>query len=263
MRARYLVIALVSAILLAIFVSMNGSAPDTLAQAPTSLSIDVIPTDNTATSVVKIDTCASAQNGDVFDIDIVIENVTDLLAWELYLSYDPAVLEVQDHDAAMFQDANQESEVIDLSEGTPDDDGRYLIQSFDSADPSSPDSGSGVLARITLKAQGEGISPVSITEVDLNDDGTPDQGPLLRDVAGEIIGDEDGDTFFDGQTNGAEIRIGELCADPDAKAAVQNRDDSSGVSAGVVVGAVLGGLAAVALMIGLVVVLRRRRATSS
>lgn len=263
MRLWSLVIAPAIALLLSLLVSMSGLAPRSLAQEPTRLSIDAIPTDNTPTSVIEIDTCASAREGDVFDIDLVIEDVTDLLAWELYLSYDPEVLEVQDHDAAMFQDANQGSKVIDLSEDTPDDDGRYLMQAFDSADPDSPDSGSGVLARVTIKAQGPGVSPLRISKTDLNDDGTPDQGPILRDAAGDIIGDKNGDTLFDGPRKGAEIRVGELCADAAAKAAAQNSDNSSGISAGVVVGAILGGLAAVALTLGLAVVLLRRRAARS
>jgi len=262
MRLYSLVIAAAGAFLLSALVLMSGPASRSLAQEPTALSIDVIPTNNTATSAIKIDTCASARKGDVFEVDIVIDNVTDLLAWELYLSYDPKVLEVQDHDAAMFQDANPGSKVIDLSEDTPDDDGRYLIQSFDSADPASPDSGSGVLARLTLKAKGPGVSPLSIDKADVNTDGTPDQGPILRDVAGDIIGDNNGDALFDGPTKGAEIRVGELCADAAAKAAVQNSDTSSGVAASVVVGAVLGGLAAVALTLGLAIVIRRRRAAA-
>jgi len=262
MRRWSLVIAPAGAVLLSLFVSMSGLAPRSLAQEPARLSIDVIPTDNTPTSVLEIDTCASAREGDVFDIDLVIENVTDLLAWELYLSYDPEVLEVHDHNAAMFQDANQGSKVIDLSEDTPDDDGRYLIQSFDSADPDSPDSGSGVLARLTLKALGPGVSPLSIDKADLNSNGKPDQGPILRDVAGDIIGDKDGDALFDGPSKGAEIRVGEQCAGAAAEATVQNSGNSSGVSAAVVIGAILAGSAAVALTLGLAAVILRRRAAS-
>src|SRR3990172_7821725 len=151
----------------------------------------------------------------------------------------------------MFQDANKGSKVIDLSEDTPDDDGRYLIQSFDSADPDSPDSGSGVLARLTLKALGPGASPLSVDKADLNSDGRPDQGPILRDVAGDIIGDTDGDALFDGPSKGAEIRVGEPCAGAAAEATVQNSGNSSGVSAAVLIGAILAGSAAVAPALGL------------
>ena len=176
-----------------------------------SLAIDAIPDGNIPTSVAQIDSCASAQEGDTFNIDLIIEDVTDLLAWEIGISYDPAILEVRDRDVQMFQAANPNSQVTDTSNETPANSGRYVAGAVDLADPASPDSGSGILTRITLKAVGPGTSRLSLEKIDLNDDGAPDQGPFLRDIAGEIIGDEDGDTFFDGSTTDAEIRVGEPC----------------------------------------------------
>lgn len=254
-------------VLIAVALLLAAGAGGTLspanAQGTTTLSIDAIPTDNTPTSVMRIDTCASAGEGDTFAVDLVIESVTDLLAWELIITYDPEVLEVQDHDAEMFQAANPGSEVIDLSEETPDDDGRYLLQSFDSADPDSPDSGSGVLARLTFKAIGPGVSPLTIDKLDLNSDGTLDQGPLLRDVAGDIIGDDDGDTLFDGPVKSAEIRVGEPCPSVVAVATILSSGASGSVSLGVGIGVILASVAAVALAIALVTSLRRRRTGES
>ena len=258
-RPFVLTTALSVAALLVLLVLPAGVTPQpSLAQEATSISIDVIPADDTPLSVDTIETCASAQEGDTFNVDLIIENVTDLLAWEITVSYDRDVLEVHDSDTAMFQAANEGSQVLDLSEPTPDDDGQYILQSVDAADPVSPDSGSGVLARLTFKAVGTGASRLSMEKVDLNDDGTLDRGPFLRDVAGEIIGDEDGDTLFDGPINDAEIRVDEPCPGQAAAAAVLHSEDNGGASVSLVAGLALGALAIVALAAATIVFLRRR-----
>lgn len=259
MRPRGLIAALGLVALLILGAAVGLDLPSsTLAQNGARLSIDAIPEGDTPASVATVETCASAQEGETFDVDLVIENVTDLLAWEIGVSYDPKVLEVRDGNSGMFQAANEGSDVVDLSEPTPDSDGRYVLQAFDAADPTSPDSGSGILARITFKAISPGASELTLDKTDLNDDGTLDRGPLLRDVAGEVIGDEDGDTLFDGAAKGAEIRVGEPCPGQATAAAVRlSEDDDGGVSVAVIVGATLGGLAAAGLAAG-VFVWRRR-----
>ena len=44
------------------------------------------------------------------------------------------------------------------------------------------DSGSGTLARLTLEAVGEGLSPLELPQIDFNGDGAPDLGPTLSAV---------------------------------------------------------------------------------
>jgi hypothetical protein len=259
MRPHGLIAALGLAALLILGAAVGLDLPSsTLAQNGTRLSIDAIPEGDVATSISKVDTCASAEQDDTFDVDLIIENVADLLAWEIGVSYDPKVLEVRDSNSGMFQAANEGSDVVDLSEPTPDSDGRYVLQAFDAADPTSPDSGSGILARITFKAIGPGASELTLDKTDLNDDGTLDRGPLLRDVAGEVIGDEDGDTLFDGAAKGAEIRVGEPCPGQATAAAVRLSEGDGGTSVALVVGLALGGLAIVALVATAVVFFRRR-----
>ena len=169
----------------------------------------------------------------------------------------------------MFQAANTGSSVLDTSGETPDSSGRYVVSAVDTADPPTPDSGSGVLARITFKAIGEGTSRLSVEKIDLDGDGTPDQGPFLRAHSAEIIGDEDGDTFFDGPITDAEIRVGSPC--PGAQEAegsqegptVRTVDDDGGIGAGIIVGVVAGGIAALIAAGGLSAFLIRRRRQAS
>jgi hypothetical protein len=142
-------------------------------------------------------------------------DVTDLLAWEAYFVYDNTIVSVVDHDLQMFQAANDGSNVFDVSENLPDLDGQYRLSGADIGDPPAPDSGSGVLASLTLKALGPGTSPARLASVDVNGDGKIDLGTFLRDVAGNPISDADGDGVFDGQTFDAEIAVDTACP-PDA-----------------------------------------------
>ncbi len=278
MKRLVLVTAVLGTALLVMSPLAGGSLRSPLsAQAPTSLSVDVIPSGNTATSVGSIQACASATQGDSFIVDIVISNVTDLLAWEIPISYNPEVLEVTGRDVEQqFQSVSPGSQVLDLSDKVPDNDGRYGLQAVDTADPPSPDSGSGTLARLTFKATGPGISPISIAPVDLNDDGKPDRGILLRQANGDAAGDANGDSIFDGPAHDAEVRVGQSCPGPDSKNVVQTvgrgadqgsagEADTGGGGAGtaLIVGAAVAGVAGVALLVAIALLFRRRRAGRS
>lgn len=208
---------LAGAALAAVVVALAASAGSVLteghsaAQGVVTIGVDADPTGNEPTSLGPIDSCASVRTGDTFQVDIFVTDVTDLLAWETYLSYDISILNVEDRDVKMFQAANAGSRLFDVSEALPDIDGRYGVAGADIAAPPAPDSGSGVLARVTLKAIGAGVSPLSLSPIDINNDGSLDLGPFLKDVNAESISDSDGDGFFDGPITNAEIVVGGAC----------------------------------------------------
>jgi hypothetical protein len=149
--------------------------------------------------------------GDTFQVDVFVTDVTDLLAWETYFVYDMSVINVVSRDVMMFQAANAGSNVFDVSEGLPDIDGHYRIAAVDLADPPAPDSGSGVLAKLTLEAVGPGVSPLSLSPIDINEDGSIDLGPSLKNSEAESIGDLDSDGFFDGPIANAQIAVDTAC----------------------------------------------------
>jgi hypothetical protein len=184
---------------------------ESTAQDSTSIGVDADPAGNTATSLGSIDSCVSVSTGDTFDVDILITDVVDLLAWEVYFVYDSSIITIVDHDVHMFQAADGESNIFDFSEVLPDLDARYGVAAADLADPPAPDSGSGVLARLTLKAEGPGISPAGIPLIDVNNDGKIDLGPFLNGVRGDPIDDVDNDSFFDGQIFAAQIAVDTAC----------------------------------------------------
>jgi hypothetical protein len=200
-------------VVLALAASAGGvlTGGHSAAQETVTIGVDADPTGNTATSLGPIDSCLSVSTGDTFQVDVFVTDVVDLLAWETYFVYDMSVINIDSRDVMMFQAANPGSHVFDVSEGLPDIDGQYGIAAVDIADPPAPDSGSGVLARLTLKAAGAGVSPLSLSAIDINGDGTMDLGPWLKDSQAEPIADVDGDGFFDGPIANAEIVVDDTC----------------------------------------------------
>ena len=210
-------IMLASAALTAMMLALAASAGGILAggysaaQEAVTIGVDADPTGNTATSLGPIDSCVSVSTGDTFQVDLFVTDVPDLLAWETYFVYDMSVINIDSRDVMMFQAANTGSNVFDVSEGLPDIDGQYGVAAVDLADPPAPDSGSGVLARLTLKAIGTGVSPASLSPIDINEDGRIDLGPFLTASRGESIGDQDEDGFFDGPISNAQIAVDTAC----------------------------------------------------
>jgi hypothetical protein len=213
LQNRRLVGALLTAALLAtaMLAGVIVQGGESTAQTRSSIGVDADPAGNTATSLGPIDSCVSVSTGDTFDVDILVADAVDLLAWEVYFIYDGSIISIVDHDVHMFQAADGVSNVFDLSEVLPDLDARYGVAAADLADPPAPDSGSGVLARLTLKAEGPGISPANIPLIDVNNDGKIDLGPFLNDLRGDPIDDVDADGFFDGQIFAAQIAVDTAC----------------------------------------------------
>ena len=213
-----------------------GDAPLHAQQADTNIGIDADSSGNTDTTLAAIDECVVISEGESHVVDIFIRDVTDLLAWEAVVTFEPEVLEVVDEDVQLFIAANEGSDVQDVSGELPDGDGRYWLQAFDAADPAAPDSGSGVLARVTVKAVGPGVSDLRLPLTDVDGDGDPDEGPLLRDIDVNSIGDVDGDTLFDGPIAQARIAVDASC-----------EHESDGIDVITIVVAMVGVIASVAV----------------
>lgn len=238
-----------------LLVTIAGSAALVRAEEP-SVGIDANPAGNTATSLGEIDTCIEVSTGDIFDIDFFARDVEDLLAWSIELETDGTIVSVVDRSVEFLLNDLDGSNVFDLSGTTPDDDGIYALGAVDTADPLSPESGSGVLARVTLQALAPGVSPLRLAERDVDDDGTLDRGVLLRNVDNESITDDDGDTFFDGPIANAQVAVDTACDSADL---VRSEDDGDGPW--LIIGVAIGAVAI--LTVGGFVFIRRRSAGSS
>ncbi len=94
---RFLAAALVASLALALAVTaLVLQSSGGRAQGPVELGGDSVPDGNSATSLGSRDACVSVDAGDTFQFDIVVSDVDDLVAWELYLRFDPAIIEVVD-----------------------------------------------------------------------------------------------------------------------------------------------------------------------
>jgi hypothetical protein len=184
-----------------------------------TLGIDADSSGNTATSLTSINACTSVSSGSSTTIDLFITNVTDLLGWTTNILYNPSLISITNINVKMFQSADGRSNVFNASEPTPDTDGSFYASAVDLNAPPYQDSGSGVLARITVSALAPGISPLSISL------------PSLTDVNGQPIGDINGDGIFDGSAFNALIYIDQLDTDGDGLAdACDPDDDNDGFS---------------------------------
>ncbi len=126
------------------------------------------------TLVVLSPASAEVDVGDTTTVNIRIENVADLYGAEVHLSFDPALLEVEDSDEGMagvqvqpgsfltpdFTAQNR----VDLEAGTID----FAISQMA---PTESVSGSGVLATITFKGKDGGTSNLDFSSVLLSDQG--------------------------------------------------------------------------------------------
>lgn len=235
--------------LLALVAAIAALTPSTaLAQGEPGIGIDADPAGNQPTSLATVDPCVSVEAGDTFSVDIFVRDVQELLAWQVYLEFDPDVVEISGRDVEMFLKGNPGSSVLDAS-GEPGRAGLYEVSAADTSDPPTPDSGSGVLARLELRAIDDGATDLELISRDIDNDGQDDLGPLLRNVDAQIIGDTDDDSIFDGPVENAQVVVGGPCEDmappQDSEPNSASDDGDGGVNLALIVIAAVVGTAVV------------------
>ena len=204
-RARPFLVAaaLVIAGLAAALVTSLGAAGRTSADTSSMIGFDVRPDSNQPAALGQLETCASADMGEMFSVDVFVNNVSELTKWELRVGYDARVLQLQEANYNFFLGSTPPGGNIFPTLFDAESDGRYFLAAAEVQ--GAPDSGSGVLARLTLKAVGEGESNLRIVH-------TPAVlGPQLAGVAGVAVGDSSGDGIWDGSYLEGEIIVGDNC----------------------------------------------------
>lgn len=243
-----------------------GQTPQSQIEGNTAdaIRIDAHPTGNTATSLGSIEFCRDVQPGDSFDVDIVIENVTKLLGFAATFTYEENKLHVVDSDVQFLLSSQRASDLLDNSERVPDEDGLYELNALDrSPAVAAAESGSGVLARLTLEAQETGLTTISIA--------IPNITPSLTDVEGNPLQPADEFGVWLGDMFDAQIAIGESCPEtppqpsptpsPEATVtpAADGGEDEGGGRDLTVVWAIVGALGGVAALLAAFVTWRRLR----
>jgi len=185
------------------------------------------PTATAAATGLSVPGCIEVEPGETFEVSILVADVTDILAWDVYYAYNRKVVEVTKRDVGAgtipggdTPDVRQileqlpNSNVFDLSDPVPNTSGTYRLGAADTGGTGAAESGSGILATLTLHAKAKGISWSSIYRADVNGDGTVDIGPTLTAIGGQHIGDTDGDGIFDGVIASGQIAVDRKCANP-------------------------------------------------
>ena len=163
------------------------------------IGIDMTP--GASESSAGIATCAAVQPGDTFDADVFISNAQSLVEFELRVDFNPDVVSLESADYGYFL-TQSGGQILGPLFDTEKPGRKFLAAS----EPSHPDSGSGVLARLHLLALSEGTSPLTITS-------TPTvYGPRLYAAGGVPFADSNGDGVFDGSLTGGTIDVGHACA---------------------------------------------------
>lgn len=148
------------------------------AGAVATVAIDAGSLANSATSLGAREACGKLAAGETVAIDITVDGVPALLGedgggiigFQFTLVYDPSKVKVVASDTKILLAANDGSSVVSLGDGTPDSDDKFLVAVADfSASEKAVESGSGVLARITLEGVGAGVSALSLSAVKVVD----------------------------------------------------------------------------------------------
>jgi len=126
------------------------------AAAEATIIIDLDP------SVGGIQSCRSVPSSmTAFEIDVLVEGVTDLAAFQFDFLYGSSAVNVTGVTVQHFL-ASLGGNVISSSDPVPDTDGAYLVAAADLS-LSGPD-GAGVLARLTLDPVGTGVTTLNVAE---------------------------------------------------------------------------------------------------
>lgn len=163
---------------------------------------------------ITVDGCIEVEAGETFEVNILVADVTNILAWDVLYSYNSKVVEVTDKDVRQILEALPNSNVFDLSDPVPNSVGNYRMGAADTGGTGAAESGSGILATLTLRAKSPGLSWSAVYRADVNGDGSIDIGPTLTALGGQHIGDTNGDSVFDGTISNGQIAVDQKCTKP-------------------------------------------------
>lgn len=174
------------------------------AQSSTYLGLDLVSDGNYGALLDSVQDCVEVQVGDLLPLDIFIGDAHELRAFELRFAFDPEVLRMAGHDLVgrdfeqfLITTAPRGSVFPTLFE--MEKPGRYFLAAAEFR--GTPDSGSGVLARLTMEVLAPGRTPVTIvTDPSF-------LSPRLTD-ADNLKGED----LFQGPVSGGEVAVGEPCS---------------------------------------------------
>ena len=207
------VIALVAFLPVAFFATRSSEALNPDIQNQFDLAIDTEVSGNGGSSLGGLDPCVSVNQGDFFDVDLVVRGVPEpgIAALAADVIYDPAVLSI----AAMeYEGLMLHGIYIHFGDAAPDSDGDFRIDSANFETPRK--TGDGAILRLTFEALASGGS--TLTWDDTNPLGYPAAGeswdgiPDVLYLDPESVGEPDFIGVFPNmRARGAEVMVGSPC----------------------------------------------------
>ncbi len=158
------------------------------ADEPVVVAIDADTTGNSARVAGAVDDCVSTSVGERFDVDVAlpapgIPAAKGISGYQFQFYYDLRVVSVQNANDDMLLTQAPGSNLIPFSDVTPNTTGEYLRVAADfgrsGIEPQgTSETGPGVIARLTLRAEATGESPLGLRDVRLVADGSTIYGNL-------------------------------------------------------------------------------------
>ena len=181
--------ALISAAVLmfaavAAWAALGGlSSRETNAAPPDSLAIDVGDvTGNTTSALGTVDGCFQTTPGATYDLDVVVESVTDISGADFHLTF-TGIVATRDDDNTFLDTATAGDGLVDtgISDPVPDGDADHFVEVFNNDSIGAGGAtGSGFLARFTMTAPNAGVPtffPLGLSGVQLVDSGASSVTP--------------------------------------------------------------------------------------
>jgi hypothetical protein len=197
--------AIVGLAVVGLFVSA-AAASSFANQAQLRAGVDADIAGNSGTQIGDVQDCVEVAVGDEFQVDVFVEDVSDMEAFQYFLVYDPAIVNIIGANSTgdgTFLASGESGPLADFNQfdaGTEDTDGEFGGAAADFGDT---ESGEGVLTRIDLRAVGSGQSQLSLEGFFFT---TPPAIPIAPGPDG---------LFFRGPILNAAVSVGGSCEPPE------------------------------------------------
>ncbi len=247
-------LTLLAVISLAVWLGPTASDNPAVANDNLTLGVDVDTTGNSALALGTLQACRVISSGQVIDVDIYVQGISDIAAFDLYIKYDPAKINIskpgasnQGNNARFLLQQAQPSppgnSFTNTSEALPDtsNPGILNVGGYDSVvipgvqDPypgtNPPQHGNGVLVRLEMQGLPGpgGFTPIQISPFSV---GIGMDGPNITSSTGAPVGDYNNDSnhFVDNVINGGLVIGSGACTDSDGDGVPDSSDNCPAVS---------------------------------
>jgi len=241
-------LTLLAVISLAVWLGPTASDNPAAANNNVVIGIDTNTTGNSALALGALEACRVISFGQIIDVDLYIQGISDIASWEAYIKYDTTKISItkpgadnQGNNARFLLQQAQPSppgnSLKNSSHPLPDTDGRYLVGAADlvvipgveDPDPIGHTHKDGVLVRLEI----QGLPGLGgFTSIQISPFSTPAGmvGPFVKDSSANLVGDGNGDGFLDNVINGSLVVGSGTCSDSDGDGVPDSNDNCPAVA---------------------------------